>query len=253
MDGVRDEPGAGTASGAPWGAAAPPEPAAPPDLYLFGIDSPYAVDAWESANRAGLRVRGVRNIASGSAPDDVFPDPLDVSDPADPEDGPSNSDSLKGAPFVVPLVSPHHRSRAASHAASLGLVPGRLVDPTAAVAATSLAGPGLYVNALAAIGARASLGAHCAVNRSASVGHHVRAGDYVSFGPGCVVCGSVTLGDGAFVGGGATVLPQVRIGRNAVVGAGAVVTTDVPDNALVVGNPARVMREVKGYGDLGGV
>lgn len=39
-----------------------------------------------------------------------------------------------------------------------------------------------------------------------------------------------------------TILPGVTIGENAVVGAGAVVTKDVPDNAVVVGNPARVIK-----------
>lgn len=45
---------------------------------------------------------------------------------------------------------------------------------------------------------------------------------------------------GASLGGGSVILPGVRIGRGAMVGAGAVVTKDVPANAVVVGNPARI-------------
>ncbi len=48
---------------------------------------------------------------------------------------------------------------------------------------------------------------------------------------------------GASIGANATILPGVRIGKNALIGAGAVVTKDVPDNAIVVGNPAII----KGY------
>lgn len=48
------------------------------------------------------------------------------------------------------------------------------------------------------------------------------------------------VADGASLGAGAVILPGVRIGRNAMVGAGAVVTKDVPANAVVVGNPARI-------------
>ena len=49
---------------------------------------------------------------------------------------------------------------------------------------------------------------------------------------------------GARVGGGAILLPGIEIGEDAFVGAGAVVTKDVPPRKLVVGSPARVLRDV---------
>jgi len=56
---------------------------------------------------------------------------------------------------------------------------------------------------------------------------------------------TTTVADGASLGAGSVILPGIRIGRNAMVGAGAVVTKDVPANAVVVGNPARIV----GYAD----
>jgi UDP-2-acetamido-3-amino-2,3-dideoxy-glucuronate N-acetyltransferase len=53
-----------------------------------------------------------------------------------------------------------------------------------------------------------------------------------------------TLRRGASIGAGAVLLPGVSVGEGAMVGAGAVVTRDVPRNAVVVGNPARVLRIV---------
>lgn len=47
--------------------------------------------------------------------------------------------------------------------------------------------------------------------------------------------------EGASIGANATILPGIRIGRRSVVGAGAVVTNNVPPNAIVVGNPARII------------
>ena len=47
---------------------------------------------------------------------------------------------------------------------------------------------------------------------------------------------------GASVGSGSTILSNVTVGENAIVGAGSVVTKDVPANAIVAGNPAKVLR-----------
>lgn len=54
----------------------------------------------------------------------------------------------------------------------------------------------------------------------------------------------ITIGDNVWTGGNAVVMMGVTIGRNAVIGAGSVVTKDIPDNAVAVGNPARVIRYI---------
>jgi acetyltransferase-like isoleucine patch superfamily enzyme len=53
-----------------------------------------------------------------------------------------------------------------------------------------------------------------------------------------------TIRRGARIGGGAVLFPGIEIGEEAFVGAGAVVIKDVPPRALVVGNPARQIRDV---------
>ena len=57
-------------------------------------------------------------------------------------------------------------------------------------------------------------------------------------------CVPTTVKRGASIGSGATILCGVAIGERAIVGAGSVVTKDVPDGAIVAGNPARVLRQV---------
>lgn len=51
------------------------------------------------------------------------------------------------------------------------------------------------------------------------------------------------VGNNCFIGGGAYILPGVHIGDNVIVGMGAVVTKDVPDNCIVAGNPAKIIKE----------
>lgn len=52
----------------------------------------------------------------------------------------------------------------------------------------------------------------------------------------------VSIHDGASIGANATLLPGVTIGKKALIGAGSVVTKDVPPLAVVVGNPAKIVR-----------
>jgi acetyltransferase-like isoleucine patch superfamily enzyme len=54
----------------------------------------------------------------------------------------------------------------------------------------------------------------------------------------------VTIGDGSWVGARAIILPGVTVGRRCLIAAGAVVSRDVPDDTLVAGNPAKVVREL---------
>lgn len=55
----------------------------------------------------------------------------------------------------------------------------------------------------------------------------------------------VTIGDDVWIGGNCTILPGVTIGNNVIVAAGAVVTKDVPDNCVVAGIPAKVIKKLE--------
>lgn len=85
-------------------------------------------------------------------------------------------------------------------------------------------------------------------------------GDDVFIGPNAVFCddphpmgcsryqeclGGPRVGAGASIGANVTILPGVTIGENALIGAGSVVVSDIPANTVAVGNPARVIKEVK--------
>jgi len=54
----------------------------------------------------------------------------------------------------------------------------------------------------------------------------------------------IEIGDNVWVGGGAIINPGIKIGNNVVIGAGSVVTKDIPDNVVIVGNPARIIKRL---------
>jgi hypothetical protein len=210
------------------------------ECLFFGVRSPYVYEVYETAKRLGINVRGfIDNVEEGDRPDDLSP-LLSVAD---------IDKNLLDLPVVFPLTTPGHRQAAVKTAASLGFSRfASLVDPTSVIASSVEMNEGLLVNGLSIVGAMTRMGRFVIINRGVSIGHHVMMDDFVTIGPGAVVCGSVRIEKGAFIGAGAVVNPRLSIGANSVIGSGAVVIRDVPDNTVVVGNPARVIKEnIPGY------
>jgi acetyltransferase EpsM len=135
------------------------------------------------------------------------------------------------------------RRRIVDEAAALGFRFATVVHPTARVSSRSVLGVGTIVSAAVVVATRATIGKHTILNRGTLIGHDTVVGDFVTFGPGANVAGLCRIGDGAYVAIGAVVVDRVTVGDGSVVGAGAVVTKDVPDNVMVVGVPARIVKE----------
>lgn len=118
------------------------------------------------------------------------------------------------------------------------------IHPSAILSSSVCLGKGTVVMQGAVVQQDVSIGCHCIINTSSSVDHECRLGDYVHISPHATLCGNVHVEEGAWVGAGATVLPGISIGRWSIIGAGSVVTRDIPENVVVAGNPARIIRTV---------
>ena len=126
-----------------------------------------------------------------------------------------------------------------------------------------------YIGEKANIESKVSIPVKLYLGKESGIGHRsfiqgeTHIGDYVMMGPECNIWtvnhetsdlsrpmskqGSqkerpVYIGNDVWIGSRVTILPGVKIGNGVIVGAGAVVSRDVPDFAVVVGNPAKIVR-----------
>lgn len=116
------------------------------------------------------------------------------------------------------------------------------VHPHTFIDVTVLLGDGAIVEMGVMLHPEAKIGRGVFIGGSSVVAHDCVVGDYVLIGGGVIFGGGVTIGPYTTLGVGTILQPQIKVGRNVVTGIGAVVVKDLPDNAVAVGVPARVIR-----------
>ena len=116
--------------------------------------------------------------------------------------------------------------------------PMAVVSTTASIGAGCVVGPGVVIDA------ECKVEENCILNNNSCISH----GTYVASGthicPGVTIGGDVSIGRGSWIGIGSTVVEKITIGAGSYIGAGSVVIRDVPDNVLVYGTPAKVIRSI---------
>jgi acetyltransferase EpsM len=117
------------------------------------------------------------------------------------------------------------------------------------VANSSCIGKGTVVLVGAIVNPDAKINDHCIINSGAVIEHDCILNDFVHVSPNASLAGNVIVGEGTHIGINATIIQGIKIGKWATIGAGTVVINDVPDYAVVVGNPGKIIK-YKEYSEL---
>ena len=150
--------------------------------------------------------------------------------------------AARGVHFLPGIGDNTARLRVLAIAAQHDLAFATEIHPSAIIAASASIGAGTVVAAGAIVNPGAVVGRGVILNTACSVDHHDEIADGAHVGPGARLAGRVRVGRGAWIGIGAVILENISIGENAIAGAGAVVVRDVPPDVVVVGNPARFLK-----------
>ena len=90
-----------------------------------------------------------------------------------------------------------------------------------------------------------TVGNFVSMNRLVALGHDCALGDYTSIAPLASISGNITANQGVDIGTSAAIRQGILLGNGCGIGMGSVVIKDVPANTLVVGNPAKQIREIE--------
>ncbi|WP_245987713.1 acetyltransferase [Cohnella lupini] len=185
----------------------------------------------------------------------LFDNNIDVPSPLDApiyygkkgfEEWIAKQDSNHGLGFIVAIGGDKGKDRVKifEYLIDFGLSPITVIHSSAYVSSSAVIGDGAQILFNATVGVDCNIGRCTIINSGSIVEHDCNVGNGVHIAPGVRMAGCVEIKDYATIYTGATIIPRVKVGKYSIVGAGAVVTKDVPDNVVVVGSPARIIRKV---------
>jgi sugar O-acyltransferase (sialic acid O-acetyltransferase NeuD family) len=146
--------------------------------------------------------------------------------------------------IVIANGEPLHRRNIFDRTAKHSIELGQLIDPSACISETAFLGAGILVAPMASICSNVKVHQNVLINNLAHLGHDVQIGAHTVISPMVIIGGASIVGQGVYIGMGANIREGVKVGSHSIVGMGAVVVNDIPDEVIVMGNPARVVRKI---------
>lgn len=153
-----------------------------------------------------------------------------------------NTYGIDGIEFILAIGEPVVKDIVFKKVCEAGGRVTSLIFPDFKMPRGTTYGKGMVVQKASGLPPCSEFGNNVLIQGKAVMGHDLKVGDNVVISSLAFVGGGCTIGRNTYIAPGALLRNGLVIGENAVVGMGAVVTKDVPDNAVVVGNPAKILR-----------
>ncbi len=149
---------------------------------------------------------------------------------------------LDGIEFILAIGEPAGKDFVYKKVSARGAKVTSLIHPDVVMVRSTTCGEGVVVHKESGFPPASRFGNNVLIQGKAVMGHDLDVGDNVVISSLAFVGGNTKIGRNTYVGPCSCIRNGLTIGENAIIGMGSVVTKDVPDNAVVYGNPAKVMR-----------
>lgn len=125
---------------------------------------------------------------------------------------------------------------------------GTAIHPSVIIGSEVTIGEGTVMMSNVVVNADSIIGKHAILNTAATVDHDCSIANYVHLSPGVHTAGGVSIGECTHIGIAASLIPGVHVGRNTIVGASSCVLSDLPDEVVAVGCPAKTIKNLTNKG-----
>nr|WP_315223138.1 acetyltransferase [uncultured Flavobacterium sp.] len=147
--------------------------------------------------------------------------------------------------FTVGIGNPFLRKKLADKFIELGGLFTSTISPMAVIGSYDVKiNSGSNILSGTVFSNSVTIGKGCIIYYNSIITHDCVIGDFVEISPSVTLLGRCLIGSFSQIGSNATILPNIKIGNNVIIGAGSVVTKDIPDNSVVVGVPARIIKKL---------
>lgn len=206
------------------------------EIYIIG-GGPYGEVMFELAHSCGYEVLGFYDVYEERSGEIMDTPMLGVyTDLKDSE--------IEGKNFIVATGDNKIRYSIMKEINKKGGILPTLIHPSAHISKSAKIGNGVYIHAGAVIWTKVELGDGVIISPNTVIAHHTKIGKACMISTMCAVGASLSVGDYSFFGFGSIAITGInKVGKNVYLGAGTTVTKDTEDNVLMVGTPARVVRE----------